>query len=253
MIFQKQTWNIVALLLATILFYACTKEQEKNGKAYYGELTIALANLPGTADVDVWFNDIKLGKVISTEPRPPVFYLKANETGKVSVYKSGTDTLIADTLISVSHHGTSNYKLANSEELGIKGWISTTPVAADSASFQLFHNLSAENYPVAAPDLYVCAVDPGTLEVTDTFFVFKAFKKGTLAPRVTVPQYDATGNSILCVGKLKDPATGLFIINKGLDLDLFPIFTDDFSKGTFRVLIVKDFADGQINIEDVPL
>lgn len=251
---NKQTWSIGLLLVLTAFFCACTKEALKDGKYYYGKVSVTLAVLPGSPGVDILFNGEKLGTVTVDASTAVPFQIKANEPGKLSVYQSGTNVLIADTMINLSKNQGQEYRVANSTELGIKGWISSRHVSQDSISFQLVNKLSTANYPITAPDLYICTVDPATFEITSTVATYKGFKKdGGLTPVLTLPQYDGAGNVLVYIGQLRDPATGMLIHNKGLDMDLFPIMTDDHYKGSYFIGPVIDDPDSGFISTDIIL
>lgn len=225
------------LVFLSGVLLSCSKEEAPDKKTYYGKVSITQVSLPGTPLMEWWFNGQKIGNLTGNEP----MLVPATPNGKLEIFLTDTHELIADTTISIARNEKRNFKFAWSIDYGIKGWISSEAVAGDSLSMQVLNNLSVANYPVSAPDLYIITLDPATLEVLDTIAVIPHFERGKLSPvRLTLPVYDANGNLIQYAGKLKDPATGEYILNTGLGLDLFGFFTDDFSIGTVGVYIVAD-------------
>jgi len=236
----------VVLLLQAAGLLSCTKQPALSDKKYhYGKVNVELAKLPGTPDMDLWFDGEKVAELPLIDSKS----ILAEQSGKLAIYERSTGVLLADTTIMLAKDESRAFKFANSKDYGIKGWISNTPVAGDSICMQLLNNLTVQYYPASSYDLYVCRYDLNTGDFP-VVTVLPGFDRGKLMPgRLTLPVYDADGNSIIYVGRLKDPSTGEFVTNPGYG-DFFLLSVDDYYKGTYGVYIIHDADGGTIIFND---
>lgn len=248
---MKRMYPIITVIVLFTGIIACSKKELISEKFYYSKVEFELAALPGTPEMELKYNGEILGPLRSS------IYTVAAGSGKLTVYKAGTDTLLADTSITLGRDETRKFTFAYNEAYGIKGWINKTPVANDSMSFQFLNNLSTTFYPVSSPDLYIVVVDPFNLEIMDTITVIKNFSRKVLSTeKITLPVLmDQNGNPTgIYVGILKDPATGQNIPNISSGFDFFLIAYADAYKATFNIAIVEDDAYyGLISVNPIPL
>jgi len=250
--------KLYTITLVIIVFVTSCKKGSYPDENYFGKLTIGMNLLPGSETADIFFDGKLLGSIDPPKQGNTTqtsFRLLAGGKGKLEIYRSGTKDLVADTLISIPKTGEQALTFLNSKELGIKGWVSKTTLSPDFFSVQIVNKLTIANYPVKNPELYIYTIDRNTLEPTGLIAVYKDFSRGAaLTPKLTLPVYDAAGDVIWYIGKLKDPATGEFIINQGLGLDLFVVQNSDFDKGQSFIGIVQDDPNGGfINMDHIIL
>ena len=245
---MKKYFIIITLLLVFALLQSCTKENGLGKKSYYGSVSGDLKGLPGTPNVDVYINN---RKIASIDPGAGFVDQKiaAGEPVDLQFKRRDNNELLADTSFTAERDQKISFSLAWSDDLGIKGFLQKKAVAPDSISVQIVKNLSPKYTPAGGVDLYMCTIDPNTLEPVDTIAVYPDFKKGVLTPTVTISLGDPNNPSIY-VGILKDRQTGKDILNEGLGL---PLFTFGFSSiGIYCVAVVYD-SSGYIDTNLIEL
>lgn len=251
--------NILFFFNILIVFSSCTKDttSENAQSFYYGQATITIANLPGTPPPgEVFFNGVRLGR-LNILGNPGSFQIEANKPGKLAVYENGTKNLIADTLITVGKNMISSLLLANSTELGIKGWVHPKKVSKDSISFQLINQMT-DAYPYPVLDAHLYLVDPGTFEEKETGIVIRHLEYGKLYPEViNLPLLKNSENIILAyVLKLKVPGSSEFIRNRGSGTDFVLLFNysgEGGGEGTYGIYVMKDNLQGEIVLNKIYL
>lgn len=197
--------------LAAILF-ACADEEGSNEKYYYTSVRVELAALPGASDMEVWFNEEKIGNVTPGTSGAYSGRVLAG-SGTLAVYVKETGRLVADTMLTLTKNDSRSFRIADSPELGIAGWISSEPVSPDSVSVQFLNNLGGyyEAYP--ALDLHIFYYSSSTGEFLETGWVVEDFSKQTLTQESIKLSYaDIDSNPIFYLGKLKNTETGEFLI-----------------------------------------
>jgi len=248
---KKHLGALYLLGLAIItLLSSCSKEAILQ-KEYYGRLKVNVASLPGTTALSMRFNG---DSIINLPMTSPAFF-QANRSGKIEVYETSTGVVLGDTTIMIRKDELTTLKFAYSKDYGFKGWINTAPISPDSFQLQIQNKLSATNYPQPWFDLHVCTFDPVTSEISAPVAVLDHFNSGLFYPKkLTLPIFDASGNFIWYVGRLKDPATGEFIINPAFGVDIFVLVVlGDAIQGTSGLYIVSDDVSGGIETQQVIL
>lgn len=250
---------IVTCALLTITA-SCTKKEAPAEKYYYGNIQGEIKGLPGTPGMDLYADDEKLGYVgmgggfglggTIKVPAEKPFTLKFK--------RKDTDSLLLDTLLTIGKFQTANFNIVYSEELGIKGFIQTKPVALDSISFQVLNNLNEAQYPYPDVDLYIMTMDAGTWELKDTFAILPQFKKGKLMSQVfTIPtRLDSLNNPkpdyVIYAGMLKNRQTGTFVDFGGFNYFYFliDIYT---MRGTFSIFMLENDGGGYVYMNPIIL
>jgi hypothetical protein len=224
---------IVLVFVLGLSFIACRKGTLPE-EYYFGKVNISQTPMEGSPDLDIYFENEKIGTVVSTGTIS-TFTLPANKSGKLSIYKASTDSLVADTAIIISQNASINLKMIYSELLGIKGFLnSDTNVGADSVKLQFTYNFPSSFYNYPEVDLYV--VD---IARTDTAGIVKGLKVGVLNSQTLTLLHTLDGNGIFYYCLLKDVATGEFIQMKYKNRNYFTLLTGE---STF---------DGHLNIVQI--
>lgn len=230
----------IFILLAcacSISLFSCTKEGDGYGdKHYYGAVTFEVAPLPNTPDIKIVLNGQEIGNW-----RGARFTVAAKSPNQISFYNAGTNELIADTVVTLAPDESSNFRIAYSEALGIKGFLQGggAPVSADSIRIQFANTLSDTYSPAAGVDLYLLKADFYTLEITDTVTVIRDFKKGQVMPPVTLKAEDVNNPTYYLVGLLRNRQTGTFIYDQ--QFGWFPVIVDWwYYTGKYEIAVVND-------------
>jgi hypothetical protein len=202
---------------------------------YFGKVNVASTQVSDAPSLDVYFGNEKIGTVVPTGVASS-FTLPANKAGKISIYKASTDSLVADTMITVVQNSSIDLKVICSDLLGVKGFLSNdSNVAADSVKLQFMYTFDApfNNYPEV--DLHILR---GSAR-EDIGVVVKGLKMGQLNSQVITLPHVQDGEGILYYGMLKDVATGEFIQMKYKSRDFFLLLGGD------------SFYDGHLNLVQI--
>ncbi len=235
-----KNYCIILLSLMVTIGSSCSKREALADRTYYGEVSIGLRDLPGTKAADLYYDGRLLGSITPTQGTTKKFRIPVSDPAILALYESGTKDLIADTSISVQKNTTLDFSVANSNELGIRGWLSARPVAPDTFSFQLMNKLS-DHLPEVV-DLYIYLADPGSLDLFETGIIIRNFTRNQFYPLlINLPvKYLPDGNPMIYVGKMKEPGKDEWIFNEGLGLDLFSLIYGTDGAGKYGIYTVND-------------
>jgi hypothetical protein len=246
---HKLTGQIIVSIFILWSVSACRKGSLPE-EQYFGFITVTLLDLPNTPKVDVRFNGNKVGEI--NPGRHPRFMLSAGVPGTLAFYKENTDSLVVDTVITVPKNDEKSFRIAYSQDIGLKGFVSDqTQYAADSVYFQLFNSLDTRYYPATDFEVHFFAFNNETFELEPTGIVLKAPGKGVLSPIIILPTNDKNGQPLFYTIKLKAPGAADFFV--------FPPYGMDFVSfsvppGGLYIANMKDKAENGEWIEDyVPL
>ena len=212
--------SILILAIAGMLLFSC--EGERLGEPYaYGKVAVTQVSLPDSpALLDVYI-DGKNSGMVSSSGTSLQFVLSADKPVQLAIYKSATDTLLADTLITVPKNETVNLKVISSKLLGLQGFYNSpaTDVGVNEVRLQFMYLFDSPFYTYPELDLHILI---GTTE--ETGIVIKGLKAGKLnSQTITLPVSNDGVDGIRYYCKLKDVATGEFIKQKYKDRDYFLI------------------------------
>jgi hypothetical protein len=223
----------VLVFVLGLSFIACRKGSLPE-EYYFGKVNVSQTPLDGSPGLDIYFENKKIGTVAATGS-VSTFTMPANKSGKLSIYKASTDSLVADTAIIVPQNASINLKLIYSELLGVKGFLNNdSNVGADSVKLQFTYNFPSSFYNYPEVDLYVVDITR-----TDTAAVVKGLKAGILNPQTLTLLHTLDGNGIFYYCMLKDVATGEFIQMKSKSRIYFTLLTGD------------TYYDGHLNIVQI--
>jgi hypothetical protein len=224
---------LVLVFVLGLSFIACRKGALPE-EYYFGKVNVSQTPLVGSPSLDIYFENEKIGTVAATGTIS-TFTMPANKSGKLSIYKASTDSLVADTAIIVPQNASINLKLIYSDLLGIKGFLnSDSNVGADSVKLQFTYNFPSSFYNYPEIDLYVVDITR-----TDTAAVLKGLKPGILNPQTLTLLHTVDGNGIFYYCMLKDVATGEFIKMKYKNRNYFGFLTGE------------TYYDGHLNIVQI--
>ena len=199
--------NKVIIGMLVLSTGACTKKELQSEKFYYGKVEVVLANLPNTPTMDVRF-DNKVDSLVSGGAP----WSAAGQTAisqKLSVYKKGTNILIADTLITLVKDSTLSFKVGYSEEFGISGFMGqAATVHPDSCMIMMYNNLPFDLQPEGV-EIDACLYmwdETGTL--VETGIVWPAFTRKKTHPKTVTINLKDAGQYVF---KFKDRANGEFL------------------------------------------
>jgi len=248
---------ILAVLGLTII--SSCRKGELPEEYYFGKIEVSLVALPNTPDIEVHFD----GKKLREEPMLPGatanFQLLSRE-GKLEIFKANTDTLLADTLISIPPNTGRKFRFAYSEEFGLQGFVAGGDVPADSVKVQFLNNLGAYYDAYPSLDLHIGYRDIVNGGYAETGIVIKDFTKMKLhAQTATLALVwpDGTGTPYRYYARLKNNATGEFIVTPGRSLDWFIITAFD-AGGVTDVLkfgneTAETGTDGRVVVEVIQI
>ena len=206
------------IFILTLFYPSCAKKEIQNEKFYYGNVEVSMTALPNSPSIDIFYDGKKM---LELNPgATDKFSTMAEVSHKLALYKAGTDTLIADTLITPVKYSTLAFKVGYSEEFDLHGFLGqSTSISPDSCRFQLYDNLPVTLQPDDVPvDAYFCKYDPPTDSYIESGIVFTNFTKKKLHPLiVTIPLNNTDGSVASYAMKFKNTASGIYIKDGFLD------------------------------------
>lgn len=207
-----------SLLLLSLMAGSCRKGNlpEEN---YFGRVEVTLVDLPNTPDISVRFN----GKVLDDTIAPStsqIFTLLSQE-GKLEIFKTNTDSLLADTLIRIAPNTKQDFRFAYSEEFGLQGFIAGGNVAPDSIRVQFLNNLTDYYNAEPSTNLELWVYDLNTGEIKETGMVINGFSDTKLSTDLTLLNQTSDGSPVYYIGRLKNTATGEYIMQPGMGTDIW--------------------------------
>lgn len=220
-------YTLLILVVCAALLPSCKKGDLIAGKTN-GALTAELLNLPNTPAMEVYFKGVKLDSLLpgTSVGLSPKIIVPAGDSGTLSFKRKGTEEVLIDTVIAVPAEAELNFRLAYSEDLGIKTFLAGgSSVSADSCRIQFFDQLTTTLQPDEA-DVDLCGFryNTNTMDYTQ-LYVFPSLVKGQLHPMsITLPvaEPDGSNTGIQYSVKLKDRATGNFLTDQWPQ-DIIPI------------------------------
>ncbi|GAA3941822.1 hypothetical protein GCM10022209_41270 [Chitinophaga oryziterrae] len=187
---------------------------------YFSRVQVTNIDFPNAPDVDVRFEAKTLGTIAASKYE--TFNLNAGQ-GRLKIYKANTDTLLADTLVTLTKNTQQSFRFGYSEEFGFKGFVyAGAPISQDTVAFQILNNLG-DYYKTYSIDLHICVFNFDTGNPDETGYVINDFMKTRLSPNtIRLPYAAADGTPYYYLGRLYDRATGTFIVlPSGSDYFLF--------------------------------
>ncbi|RAJ75661.1 hypothetical protein CLV59_109275 [Chitinophaga dinghuensis] len=200
--------KLVVIALLSLSIAACRKGELPDEK-YFGSVSYSVAQLPGTPIIDVKFNGVLIDSITNAQTKSTI--MQAGLPGKLSFYKAGSDTLIADTAITILPNKTMDFRIISSATLGVNGILTPASVSPDSLTIQIYLNLSSY-YKYDVVDLQLQYVGtPATTQVDVA--LLKGVKNKQLYSTVLqlLHKNKSTNRAYQYLLTLKDPATGLTI------------------------------------------
>lgn len=211
---------IILVLSACCLFTISCRKGELPESYYFSKVQVTNIDFPNAPSVDVRFDAKSLGTLAASQFQ--TFDLNAGE-GRLKIYKANTDTLLADTLVTLERNALQSFRFGYSEEFGLHGFVSGgTPISQDTLAFQVLNNLGNFYKAYAALDLHICIYNTTTGEIEETGFVINDFQNVRLSPvTFRLPYAAADGTPNFYLGRLLDKATGNFIAQPAMGADFF--------------------------------
>jgi hypothetical protein len=237
---------IVFLLSLSCLFIFSCNKGELPEAAYYSKVQIYNLSFPNSPDVDVRFDGKPLGTLETN--RDKVFDLKTAQ-GKLQLYKANTDTLLADTLITLKTNEQQVFRFAYSKELGLEGFLSAgKPVSQDTVAFQILNNISHTTY--GDIDFHIFRLNVQTDVIEETGNVIENFQNVGLYDKVyELPNRPSPNASpYIYLGRLWDRAKGEFVTYaSGRNFFILPQLP-----GAMYIFSLKD-DNGMITVTSISL
>jgi hypothetical protein len=244
-----------SLLLLFILTIACLativscRKGELPDEYYYGKVSVSLVGLPNTPDIEVRFGGKKFSSTIL--PGGAGSFEVLSQEGKLEIFKAHTDSLLADTLITIPPNTERGFRFAYSEAFGLQGFVAGGDVAADSVKIQFLNNLGDYYKAFPSIDLHIGYYDVNVGGFVESGVVIKDFSKVQLSAAVTLPIKSNDGSTIFYFARVKNASTGEFIVQPSLGSDWF--FMTGFDQGgTTQVIRLFD-TNGDISIEAIQI
>ena len=216
-------------------------------ETYYGTVEVSVVPLPNTPDIEVGFAGDKLN-VLGPDQRKSFTF--SSQTGKLTIFKAHTNTVLADTMIAIKPNTTQSFRFAYSKEYGLQGFVGGGKISPDSAAVHMLNNLGKYYDRYASMDLHIGLYNLNTGEIVETGRVIKEFSKVNLSSVFMLRSLDADGNFIFYFGRLKNKSTGKFIIQPGAGMDWF--YLGQFTGGILNIFNMHD-TDGDVSGEVIEI
>jgi hypothetical protein len=239
----------LVLLSACFLFTVSCRKGELPEEHYFSKVQVYNLPFPNSPKVDVRFEEEKLGSIATNFSE--IFNLSASK-GTLKIYKAGTDSLLTDTLLTLTANKQQTFRFAYSEELGLNGFVSGgVTVSPDTISFQVLNNLGDFYKAYASISLHICVYNLETGNFDETGYVIDDFNNVKLfGETFTIPYAGADGNPNIYLGRIKDETTGEFILQPGAGSDFF-ILPQEYG-GASYIFNIQDAA-GDITATSIAL
>lgn len=242
--------SLFILLLSTcFLFVVSCRKGELPEEHYFSKVQVYNLPFPNSPNVDVRFEEKILGSIASNWSE--IFNLNVSN-GKLKIYKAGTDSLLTDTLLTLTPNTQQTFRFAYSEELGLNGFVSGgVKVSRDTISFQVLNNLGDYYKTYASISLHICSYNFETGNFDETGYVIDDFNNVKLsAATYAVPYATADGTPNIFLGRIMDKTTGEFIVQPGAGSDFF-ILPQEYG-GASYIFNIQDVA-GDITATSIAL
>jgi hypothetical protein len=192
---------------------SCKKGELIAGKSN-GSLKVELLGLPNTPAMDIYFKGKLLDSVFpgTTVGILPMIVVVAGDTGIVAFTRHNTQEVLLDTAVTVPAEQMLAFRLAWSEALGVKDFMTEgSAVHADSCKMRFFNQLEGLLPEGVEADLCLFRFNYATADY-DEVHTFPSFARGKLTEEmITVPVVDAQGTTQQYILRLRDRATGTFL------------------------------------------
>ncbi|EHQ26130.1 hypothetical protein [Mucilaginibacter paludis] len=241
-------YRLLLLLLATAIF-SCKKGEPLKSEHRFGSLTAALADLPGTPVMDIYFNGKKLPDSLiagGTYGLSPKLLLDAGVKAKLAFKKHGTDSLLIDTLVTIPAANLLNFRLAYSEDLGLKTFLDAgASVGVDSVKMQLFNNLTTLLPDGITVDGYLTRAHNDGSGIIDDLGVMPDLNRKTISKAMILALNDPSGTPYGYIVRLKDKASGQFLTDDFFGESLAFSFDSSAGGKTAIVSLVQTIQRGK--------
>lgn len=228
---KKKIYHLLILLPLFISLFSCKEGEPVEANRRFGSLTVELAKLPGTPVMDVYFNDQKLPDSLMAGISygfSPKLLLDAGTKSKLAFKKHGTDSLLIDTLVAIPTADIINFRLAYSEDLGLKTFLKIgSSINTDSVEIQIFNNLTTLLPDGISVDAYLTRAHNDGSGTIDDLAVLPNLNRKTISRNIVIAWQDTNGIPYSYIIRLKNKANDLFLI------DDWPSETSAFSFDSF--------------------
>jgi hypothetical protein len=240
---------IILVLSACCLFTISCRKGELPKSYYFSKVQVTNIDFPNAPSVDIRFDAKTLGTLEASENK--IFDLNAG-IGRLKIYKANTDTLLADTLITLANNGSQSFRFGYSDEFGLHGFVSGgEAISPDTLSFQVLNNLGDYYKAYDDIELHICVYNNLTGEIDETGFVISDLHNVRLsATSFRLPYASSDGTPNFYLGKIYDKATGTFIMQPAAGVDYF-LFPQE-NGGAYYIFNIKDDA-GDITASSIYL
>jgi hypothetical protein len=209
----------ITLFFAAIVTLTACRKGDAVDAYHFSSFTAELLALPGSVTLDVYVENNMVDSLVAGDivgVRSPLM-LSAGKASHIIFKKAGTDSLVLDTTVSTSAGEIVNLKVAYSEVLGIKSFLTSSDsnIAADSAYFFLFNQLPVELMPDDVKvDGFLFRYNETTFEYDSTGISWPDLEKNKLHPNATLLQaIDSNSTPIQYIIKLRNKATGALLVD----------------------------------------
>ncbi|GGH59381.1 hypothetical protein HNQ91_000619 [Filimonas zeae] len=209
--------NIFICAILLVFFVAvlpsCKKGDLITGKTN-GALQVESLALPNTPIMDIYFKGVLLDSVFpgGTAGISPMMIVTAGDTGTVAFTRHDTKEVLLDTVVSIPANQKLAFRIACSEELGIRGFMGeASTVHGDSCKVRFFNQVTSLQPAGVEVDLCLFRFNAATGDY-DEFYTFPAFARGQMTEaELTLPVVDKAGELLQYIARLRDRATGAFL------------------------------------------
>lgn len=238
-----------SIVLLLLVFVSCRKGELPEAY-YFSKIQVQNLSFPNSPDVDVRFNGKSLGNILSG--RNGTFDLNTAK-GKLELYKANTDSLLADTLITLEKNVQNNFRFAYYKDLDLVGFLgNSAAISADTIAFQILNNLGNYYKTYTDLDLHIFFYNYETGTLDETGYVIEHFQNVKLSAttyKLDFATNDGTPNVYVC--RLVDKATGEYILMPASGMDFF-LLPQEAGGGSSFIYSMADDA-GEVTVTSIPL
>lgn len=232
------------IILIAGLTVSCKKGALVPGETN-GSLRVELLQLPGTPDIDVYFDGVWVDSLLPGQiiGKTPLILLPAGKEGILSFKKKGTDVLLLDTAILVPTEATFGFRIACSEDLGMNEFMSGVAVNADSCRLRFVNTL----HPLLQPDgvdvdAYIYKLNQST-NGYELITILHPYLKKKMYPAVMMfAAREPDGSPCYYYARYKNVATGGFLID-GVWNEYSSVYIEP-GRDIISISSQLDFGDG---------
>ena len=218
---KTTTVSLLTFLLSVLLMLAAVSCRKGTfaQESYQAALTVKSSEL-STDQLDVIFDNkqvrdsLPIGKSAQNTWIIGGQEIGAGKRVSFKAYKTGTDTLVADTSVILLKNSRQTFTLISNKDLGLNGFLPETGVPRDSIRIRLkfVDNTLAKQYPSLQFSFYQYTNNDPFYDSTENVNITMPLANGVYSSDFYIPVYEKDNMSFThLVVRLKDPQSGNYL------------------------------------------